>query len=709
MWALWALLAPLAMHTVFGARAAYAQESVAPQQASSDSQEQAETPTAGPDGGRARVYQPAYFDRFAPRSALDMVERIPGFTISGDDRGGNDSQRGFGQASQNVLINGRRLSSKTDSARDQLGRIPAKNVTRIEIVDGTALDIPGLSGQVANVFVTKSALAGQFEYRLGLRAHNADAEWYGGEISIKGSLGGLDYTFALENPNRRFGADGPTLISDAVGDAIELQQSQTSGGFDQPKLSAQISYDFGRDVIANFHASGERSWFFNDTVETGMPVSGSERVQHFSRRGGGPEYELSGDISFPLGPSALKLIALANYDEGNSTSTLIDRFADGSPDSGSRFSSKRKSTERIGRFEVNWPLWGGDWQLSGEAAFNRLDRTSQLFDLAPNGQFTEVAFPQGSGGVNEDRYESILSLSKPLSSHISIQASLGGEISKIEQSGSAANSRRFARPKGSFSASWKPSDDFDLTIELARKVGQLSFNDFLASVELNNNNQNGGNNELVPEQSWNLLAVVNKDLGAFGSINLELERRWISDYVDFLPLAGGGEARGNLPGARLTRIELASTFKFDPLGLKGAQLDLEFERQASRLPDPLTGENRPFSRLEYFRFEAEFRHDLPNSDFAYGLDARRERDEPYFRSAEIGREGERPWFVGAFIEHKDVLGMTLKARLVNIIGARNFFERTVYDGPRNQSPVLFVEQSSKRIGLIARLTLSGNF
>src|SRR5205085_7368715 len=85
-----------------------------------------------------QVYTPADFARFAPRSALDMLGQVPGFSIRGDDQ-----QRGLGEASGNVLVNGQRLTSKSDSIFDQLARIGASRVDKIEIVDGATLGIPG--------------------------------------------------------------------------------------------------------------------------------------------------------------------------------------------------------------------------------------------------------------------------------------------------------------------------------------------------------------------------------------------------------------------------------------------------------------------------------------------------------------------------------------------------------------------------------------
>ena len=114
--------------------------------AAQDQEAEVAPATAAP--GAARVFEPAYFQQFAPRNALDMVIRIPGFTITG---GNDQGQRGLGQATQNVIVNGERLSSKSDSVEDQLRRIPATDVVRIELVDGNTLDIPGLTGLVANV------------------------------------------------------------------------------------------------------------------------------------------------------------------------------------------------------------------------------------------------------------------------------------------------------------------------------------------------------------------------------------------------------------------------------------------------------------------------------------------------------------------------------------------------------------------------------
>ena len=100
---------------------------------------------------------------------------LPGFTIDG---GLNFGNRGLGQAAGNVLLNGMRIATKSGSITDELARIPATSVIRIELVEGATLNIPGITGRVANVIARSTdGLKGQFEWRPQLAAEYADTRW----------------------------------------------------------------------------------------------------------------------------------------------------------------------------------------------------------------------------------------------------------------------------------------------------------------------------------------------------------------------------------------------------------------------------------------------------------------------------------------------------------------------------------------------------
>lgn len=150
-------------------------------------------PAATP-AGTGQVYTPADFARYAPINAFDMLREVPGFAIRESEQ-----RRGLGQATGNVLFNGQRPSSKSDSLYTLLTRIPAGNVERIEILDGAALDIPGLSGQVANIVYRASDVSGQFSWRPEFRAYYADPLFTRGDISVSGERGTIEYELGFNN------------------------------------------------------------------------------------------------------------------------------------------------------------------------------------------------------------------------------------------------------------------------------------------------------------------------------------------------------------------------------------------------------------------------------------------------------------------------------------------------------------------------------
>ena len=87
--------------------------------------------TATAAGGRTS-YPAAYFTQYGPSTALQIVQRVPGFTIQETDQ----NVRGFAGAAGNIVINGQRPSSKTDSLETLLARIPANRVLRVEVGSG---------------------------------------------------------------------------------------------------------------------------------------------------------------------------------------------------------------------------------------------------------------------------------------------------------------------------------------------------------------------------------------------------------------------------------------------------------------------------------------------------------------------------------------------------------------------------------------------
>ena len=90
-------------------------------------------PAAATQPSRTTRYDAAFFVPLAPRSALDIARRVPGFALEQ----GNSDIRGFAGAAGNVVFNGARPSSKAESLETLLARIPAQRVVRVELGPGS--------------------------------------------------------------------------------------------------------------------------------------------------------------------------------------------------------------------------------------------------------------------------------------------------------------------------------------------------------------------------------------------------------------------------------------------------------------------------------------------------------------------------------------------------------------------------------------------
>ena len=651
-----------------------------------------------------RTFTPEDFKRFAPRNALDMLSQVPGFTI----REGNQG-RGLGQVSMNVMVNGQRLSSKSEDATDQLRRVTADNVERIEIVDGATLGIPGLSGQVANVITKGGGISGRYEYRTTYRPKYAEPCYIAGEVSATGSTSRLEWTAALTHDAARGAAGGPGFVTDGLGNVTEWRDIYLHLEGEFPRISGSLKWNSPGGMIANLNANYSRSYtdFSND--EKRDPVSGVYRFRDFDSRDRGYGYEVGGDLDFALGPGRMKLIGIDRFNSNDVRQDSVLRFEDESSPIGSRFSMQSDSGERIARAEYQLEVLGGNWQLDAEAAFNRFDQASQLYNLDATGDLVEISFPSGTGGVTEDRYEMILTHGRELGKGLTMQLGAGGEYSKLAQAGPGGLTRTFWRPKGSLLLAWAPKEGLDLSLKLARRVGQLSFGDFLAEIFLQEGNANAGNVELKPTQSWESDLEIKKELGKWGSTDLRLFARWYEDYIDIIPIPGGGESPGNIDDARLYGIEWNSTFNLDPIGWKGAKLDSKIKLEKSSIEDPLTGVSRSFSNHVDRQADISLRHDIPGSNWAWGLGMEYYHVQPFFRLSEVAREYEGPVYTRAFIEHKDVFGLTVNLMVFNLTNGRAIYHRTVYTGLRDRSSVLFIEDRDLSVQPIFILKITGSF
>lgn len=420
-------------------------------------------------------------------------------------------------------------------------------------------------------------------------------------------------------------------------------------------------------------------------------------------------FELGADYEFGLGGGRLKLIGFHRFEHSPFQDLFRSTPSDGSPENAQRFNQVIDEGESVLRAEYRWKAGKADWQLSAEGAFNYLDAESEFFQLDNGGIFQPVPLPNATARVEEKRGQMILSYGRPIAKDLTLQATLGAEYSELGVTGPNGNARRYVRPKGSIALGWKASPVLDISARFQRKVLQLNFGDFLASVDVRNNNANAGNFGLVPPQSWLLNLEANRSLGKTGSIKLKVDLEAISDLVDRIPITATTEAPGNIDGtAKRLRTEINASLLLDAIGIRGAKLDLIGAWQTASLRDPLTGEKRPMSNRGRTFWNLDFRHDIPGSNWAYGGFAEDSGDYGFYRLDYFNRNYRTGPMNGIFVEHKDVFGLKVRGQVFNLTGQTEGYDEIFYLD-RRDGPVDFTHTGRNKYGLIYRATVSGTF
>ncbi|MCF6221282.1 MAG: TonB-dependent receptor plug domain-containing protein [Robiginitomaculum sp.] len=661
---------------------------------------------AAENKNRAQIFAPAYFEGFAPRTAIDMVSRIPGFQIQS-----SAGKRGLGQGGANILINGNRISGKTN-AEDQLSRINATNVVRIEIVDGTSLDIPGLSGQVANVITKSTSVSGSWQWRPEWR-NRLEANLYNFRATVSGETGDLAWSVTAKNDAFRGGARGPETLTLADGTIFETRYEDGQFYRDNPGVSTDLTWKPRKDHVGNLNLKYNQFNFNGreQSKRTAVTAIGSTGETLSSNAEDEWNASLDVDYEFPFlmrkKNGKLKLIGYYRF-EHSPTISRFDVF-----DSvlgrtgGRRFSRVADEAEAIGRAEYSWkPNGESDWQLGVEGVFNYLDITSSLLVLDASGDFVDRPLTGATSRVEEKRGEATLTHSRKLSDKWDVQASVGAEYSEISQDTGFV--RTFFRPKGFVSATYKPDDSTSIVTRIEREVGQLSFFDFISSVNLQEDLDSFGNLNLVPQQSWNGDIELNKNFGNGITLKATVFAKLISDLVDRIPIGVAGDAVGNIDSlAHQYGLNSTATIKGDKWGFEGTQLNLTLNWATSSVKDPIGGFDRLLNNEFRSLLRADFRHDIPNTDWAWGFFANQFWRGPTYRLTTVNQLTFDGPFGSAYIEHKDIFGLKIRAELANLFDAGPSFRREVYDNRR--ANLLRIEDRSRRFDLVYNMRVSGTF
>jgi hypothetical protein len=626
---------------------------------SAAAQVEAPAPAAQPPALASRTtgYDAAFFAQYAPRSALDIARRVPGFNLDL----GNADIRGFAAAAGNVVINGARPSSKAESLETTLARIPARRVSRVELGPGDLYGADYSSrSQVLNIILSaEGGLDGNVTGSL--------RRLYTGRLVPDGSVSALIRRGAssinlsagfANNLNHEEGTD--TLTDAATGELLEFRRKFNSYHDFNPYLSASWALERASDKALRLNARwspGQFDLFQRNRV---TPSDGPQHDDNLLQDYDNPVFELGGDVTRPLAGGAIKLVGLATRRKRDYFDSYIERngmIENGAVQVGGfEQTQKAKRNETIGR--LTWTrqdVGGFSVEAGGEAILNTLDNRTELFTVETDGSKKRVDLPIDSAKVKEKRGEAFINVGRQLNPALRVDAGLRYEFSHLTVSGDAFADRKLQFWKPSITVDWKPGGGWHSQFSVKRTVAQLNFFDFVTVAELSTDRVNAGNENLQPQRAWEFRFTADHPLLGEGLVKVDLGYDLISKLQDriliFDETSGKFfDAPGNLGTGRHAFAQLTVDA---PLGRvwKGLRVRFNGTVRRTRVTDPISGEKRNFS--DFFpdwEWNVDVRRDV--GPFSYGFVVSDRDRFTFFRTDEFDTNFNGGPYATAFIEYR---------------------------------------------------------
>lgn len=659
------------------------------------------------DASCRTTFDASFFSIYAPVTALDMVNNLPGFNLDNGDTG----SRGFGGAAGNILINGERVSAKSESPSDLLSRIPAADVQRIVVIRGQVggTDLRGQS-VIADVIRKDGGATGAWSVRASTQQPGSRF-LPSGTMSYSDTRGALSYTLGAGAERSQFQSQAEERLLGPDGELLEFRDEeygQVEDGFD---LSANATYA-GDRIRYGFNAQYE--WEEQDGGELSLrqPAAGRPDTEPFLLRQGSDEQEEALEIGLDAERSwgehaNTKLITLYRRDQESRVGNVVRGAPDDPGTVRTEAITDRLETEKILRLEADYSGVAGHLlEASIEGAENRLESDFELRRRI-DGSLRPVPVPGARTQVEEQRLD--LSVADSFAAGaLAVDLELAAEASEISQTGGFAEERSFFFWKPSATLTYTLENDALLRGRLLRKVGQLDFSDFVSAADLGDDELSLGNPSLSPETTITMDLTWETRFNSIGLLSLTAFYDWIDDVEDVLPLEDQLEVPGNIGSGWRYGIRGELTTPLDLFGLTNARLDLNGRWQDSGVDDPLTGRERILSNERAWRVEAEFRQDLPQARMGWGLNGSINDGFSRFGLDELDR------YLGVgnlsgYVESRAIEALRIRLGVNAILRNNENRDRRVFEGPRDSSALAFRELRDRQRSRTLYLEVRGTF
>lgn len=696
------------------------------------------------EAGSTVVYPADYFTQWAPITAKDMLDRIPGQDNSAPSGGGggipggggNPSSGGRGLGGGNsggneVLVNGKRTAGKNNQTSDLLNRISSDQVKEFQIIRGTSgdLDVRG-SGQVVNVVLYEELSSSSISYQANVSRAQDGELVPGGNASISGQNGKLNYLFAASaNPryNNAINRENSRLGDYSINDRVIEEQTRDQIN---NELSMNLGYDFSSNNSLRFNAlyAVQDAPVDIDRFTTNLRVQPNtltiEREDNPTDR---DNWEIGGDYEFTrANGNRFKLLGIANQDNRDTTrARFLRNNDDGSEQKNLFLNTATVTEEKIVRGSYTMDIFDGqNIEFGIEGAQTNLDSSLALGLLVDGGAtsaevggLTPQSVSNANSSVEEIRYEPFLIHNWNINAKMSLESTLIYETSEISQSGDVSNRRSFDFVKPKIDFRYNITTSLQLRGGVEKIVNQLSFTDFVAvnDGEDNDTTTQAGNASLRQQWQWRYTFNTEYRLpNDAGVLSAELFYAQHEDVIDRIDVttneANLRSANGNIGAGVEYGMNLNASIRMNMINMPNLLITTGLNLQDSEVTDPFLGIDRRFQLYQRGRFTLTFRHDVPEWRMNWGMQYFDRIDGGMFRYDVDDIEfnvGEPR--VNLFSEYRDARGVTYRLELGALTNGSQCRRRSRYVGRISANILEEIESRCTITGRELSFKINGTF
>ncbi len=642
----------------------------------------AQEPAAPEEITGITVFPSAFYADGEPVSAMDVINRTPGFIFER----GNNNMRGLESAAGNVLIDGRWPTIKANTLQEVLTSIPFAVIDRVEVIRADAADFDTMGRQVVVNVVRKEGGKSTLVTEAALKKYPDNDRDLGGTARVEYAKSSgrfnFDASFVYKNEQFQWGTgEGPYTL------AAEDPESSLNGRFDNDDWNKSVhatatgNYAWDRfDLGLNLTA--KKSTLILDRLGNYATAAGEPYDQVVDIERGNDVFEVGSDISINLAENRrlnakmlhrLESLGSDSYLQLGALETLADDDFDWS----------ETAARAIYRWDLSTPL---SLEFGAEAAFNELD---SFVEVSVGNSPLEL--PNDNISVAEDRYQAFAKAIVRVRPNLSFEAGLEFERSSLEQSGDANLNKEFDYLKPRLTATWSINGVTDVRLRVEKIVGQLDFYTFAASPSLETGIFSAGNAGLEPEEATEYELQFERRFWGQGSAILTYTRYRLENALDYVPVGSGFDARGNAGRASRGKWILVTNFPLDPLGWKGATWRSRTVHFDSRITDPFTGETRRRTGRDSFVGFIGLTWELPQWNSVVGLDGFIGYQERSYRISEERLEREAPLPMNLWLDRTFGEDLSVRFEIMNVTPARRTRTRELYGAGRAGGEMSAVE------------------